>query len=70
MFLSLLQGNNEYSNCMDEINFSASKGFAGYCVSTGEVVNVADAYQDDRFNRCQTQTDRCHKIFSRCSPDR
>ena len=46
----ICQGNS-FSNCMDEINFSCSKGFAGYCVETGEVVNVPDAYADDRFNR-------------------
>ena len=34
-----------------EIRFPANRGIAGYVVSTGEVCNIVDAYQDARFNR-------------------
>ncbi|MBK9166077.1 MAG: sigma 54-interacting transcriptional regulator [Bryobacterales bacterium] len=35
----------------DEIlRFSADKGIAGACTSTGQVINVRDAYNDRRFN--------------------
>ena len=27
------------------------KGVAGYVASTGEILNIPDAYQDARFNR-------------------
>jgi len=33
-----------------EIRFPASIGLAGHCATTGELVNVADAYQEPRFN--------------------
>jgi putative nucleotidyltransferase with HDIG domain len=33
-----------------EIRFPADKGIAGYVWKTGEVVNIPDAYKDDRFN--------------------
>lgn len=33
-----------------EIRFPAGKGLAGYVVKTGETLNIADAYSDDRFN--------------------
>lgn len=33
-----------------EIRFPADKGIAGYVASTGEVLNIPDAYQDPRFN--------------------
>ena len=33
-----------------EIRFPADKGLAGYVVKTGEPLNIADAYADDRFN--------------------
>ncbi|MHC4506400.1 MAG: GAF and HD-GYP domain-containing protein, partial [Planctomycetota bacterium] len=32
------------------LRFPASKGLAGSCARTGEVVNVPDAYEDERFN--------------------
>jgi len=32
------------------LRFPASKGLAGSCARTGEVVNVPDAYNDERFN--------------------
>src|ERR1043166_9179590 len=33
-----------------ELRFSESKGIAGHCVRTGELLNIPDAYQDSRFN--------------------
>ena len=33
-----------------EIRFPADKGLAGYVVKTGETLNIADAYNDPRFN--------------------
>lgn len=33
-----------------EIRFPADKGLAGYVVKTGESLNIADAYNDERFN--------------------
>jgi adenylate cyclase len=35
---------------MVDIRFSASKGIAGYVASTGQVVNISDAYTDPRFD--------------------
>ncbi len=35
---------------LKEIRFPATAGLAGHAVTYGEVVNVADAYEDDRFN--------------------
>lgn len=35
----------------EEIRFPADKGLAGYVVKTGETVNIADAYNDERFNK-------------------
>lgn len=35
---------------VQEIRFPASSGLAGYTARSGEVVNIADAYQDPRFN--------------------
>ena len=34
-----------------EIRFPADKGLAGYVVKTGETLNIADAYNDSRFNK-------------------
>ncbi|MCP5151504.1 MAG: GAF domain-containing protein [Ectothiorhodospiraceae bacterium] len=34
-----------------EIRFPADAGIAGACFASGEVVNIADAYEDSRFNR-------------------
>ena len=33
------------------IRFDIGRGLAGYAYATGETVNIADAYADDRFNR-------------------
>lgn len=35
----------------EEIRFPADKGLAGYVVKTGETLNIADAYNDRRFNK-------------------
>lgn len=35
---------------ISEIRFPSSTGMAGYTATTGEVLNVRDAYQDPRFN--------------------
>lgn len=35
---------------MTEIRFPVSKGLAGHVATTGEVVNIPDAYRDPRFN--------------------
>jgi len=34
----------------DEIRFPADKGIAGHVWKTGEIVNIPDAYKDNRFN--------------------
>ena len=34
-----------------EIRFPADKGLAGHVVTTGETINIKDAYDDDRFNK-------------------
>ena len=34
----------------NEIRFPADRGVAGSAVKTGQIINVPDAYQDDRFN--------------------
>ena len=34
----------------DEIRFPANAGIAGECFSSGSVINIADAYNDPRFN--------------------
>jgi adenylate cyclase len=34
-----------------QVRFSAHMGIAGHSFSTGEIINVADAYADPRFNR-------------------
>lgn len=34
-----------------EIRFSADRGIAGESIRTGDVINVADAYADERFNK-------------------
>lgn len=40
---------------MVDIRFSASKGIAGYVASTGQVVNISDAYTDPRFDPATDQ---------------
>ncbi|CAI9726207.1 3 3' [Octopus vulgaris] len=56
----------------NDIRFSINKGVAGYVASTGEILNIPDAYQDSRFNRDVdqktgyiTKTILCMPIFIR-----
>jgi adenylate cyclase len=35
----------------EQIRIPINMGIAGYVVSTGEVLNIPEAYEDDRFNR-------------------
>ncbi|XP_014663582.1 PREDICTED: LOW QUALITY PROTEIN: probable 3',5'-cyclic phosphodiesterase pde-5, partial [Priapulus caudatus] len=57
-----------------EIRFPLDKGVAGYVASTGNTLNIKDAYQDDRFNRdvdtqtgYRTKTLLCMPIYIRGS---
>ena len=45
------QGPGETTNVTQEIRFPKSKGIAGYVATTGETLNITDAYEDERFNR-------------------
>lgn len=48
---------NEVSyRCTNIVRFPMDKGVAGHVASTGEVLNIKDAYSDNRFNRYETQT--------------
>ena len=54
----------------NEIRFSRSKGIAGHVATTGETLNIPDAYLDPRFNRdvdiqtgYKTRTILCMPIF-------
>ena len=44
---------DELWSMQGEVNlrFPASKGLAGQCLKTGEVINIPEAYEDDRFNQ-------------------
>lgn len=60
------------SNLQKEIRFPKNKGVAGYVASTGETLNITDAYHDERFNReidiqtgYTTNTLLCMPIFIR-----
>ena len=35
----------------EEIRFPEGKGLVGYVIKTGETINIADAYNDERFNK-------------------
>ncbi|KAJ8306218.1 hypothetical protein KUTeg_016763 [Tegillarca granosa] len=57
-----------------EIRFPMDKGVAGHVASTGHILNIPDAYMDDRFNRnvdlqtgYRTQTLLCMPIYIRGS---
>ncbi|XP_071807171.1 probable 3',5'-cyclic phosphodiesterase pde-5 isoform X1 [Asterias amurensis] len=59
-------------NQQKEIRFSMDKGVAGHVASTGQVLNIPDAYLDDRFNRevdqqtgYVTKTILCMPIYNR-----
>lgn len=43
-----LWSHNEHGE--EQIRFSADKGIAGHVVTTGRVLNIPDAYADERFN--------------------
>ena len=54
------------------VRFGMDKGVAGHVASTGEVLNILDAYADPRFNRAvdlqtgyKTNTILCMPIFIR-----
>lgn len=58
----------------EEIRFPLGTGFAGQCALTGEVLNIVDAYGDERFNRnvdqltgYKTETILCMPILIRGS---
>lgn len=60
------------SNLQKEIRFPKTKGVAGHVATTGETLNIADAYHDERFNReidlqtgYTTTTLLCMPIFIR-----
>eukprot|EP01035_Chromulina_nebulosa_P017515 gene17515-23076_t len=53
------------------LKFSVDTGIAGYCILTGESLNIKDAYADSRFNRAvdkktgfKTNTILCQPIYS------
>ena len=57
---------------LKEIRFPAGRGLAGHAARTGEVVNVADAYEDPRFNAdfdrasgLRTRSVLCMPVFDR-----
>uniref|UniRef100_A0A0A9XJX4 Phosphodiesterase n=1 Tax=Lygus hesperus TaxID=30085 RepID=A0A0A9XJX4_LYGHE len=51
-----------------EIRFSVGKGIAGQVARTGEVLNIADAYSDPRFNRTVDQLTGYHTKTILCMP--
>ncbi|XP_032242286.1 probable 3',5'-cyclic phosphodiesterase pde-5 isoform X2 [Nematostella vectensis] len=60
------------SQLQKEIRFPKTKGVAGYVATSGETLNISDAYHDDRFNReidiqtgYTTRTLLCMPIFIR-----
>ncbi|XP_071837801.1 probable 3',5'-cyclic phosphodiesterase pde-5 isoform X3 [Apostichopus japonicus] len=72
-------GNGLGNQMMDEqdqkeIRFPMAKGVAGHVASTGEILSIPDAYQDQRFNRdvdlqtgYKTKTILCMPIYNRGS---
>ncbi|XP_074640630.1 putative 3',5'-cyclic phosphodiesterase pde-5 isoform X4 [Tubulanus polymorphus] len=61
-------------DCGKEIRFPIDKGIAGHVASTGQTLNIPDAYQDERFNRdvdlqtgYTTNTILCMPIYIRGS---
>lgn len=36
---------------LEEIRFPADKGIGGFCAQSNQIINVADAYADERFNQ-------------------
>uniref|UniRef100_A0A915PFD0 Phosphodiesterase n=1 Tax=Setaria digitata TaxID=48799 RepID=A0A915PFD0_9BILA len=58
----------------EEIRFSANKGISGYVATTGQVLNIENAYEDPRFNKevdqktgYRTRNILCMPIFIRKS---
>ncbi|XP_048577494.1 cAMP and cAMP-inhibited cGMP 3',5'-cyclic phosphodiesterase 10A isoform X2 [Nematostella vectensis] len=53
LFANLFDDGNEDGSfrCGNEIRFPVSKGIAGYVACTGSILNIRDAYRDERFNR-------------------
>ena len=51
-----------------EIRFPADKGLAGYVVKTGETLNIADAYNDKRFNKDVDSKTGYHTKTILCMP--
>uniref|UniRef100_A0A6A7G776 Phosphodiesterase n=1 Tax=Hirondellea gigas TaxID=1518452 RepID=A0A6A7G776_9CRUS len=48
-------GDEEQSKATEEIRFPVGTGIAGIVAQNGEVLNIPDAYADDRFNRSVDQ---------------
>lgn len=45
-----IHADEPFSNHFNPIRFPNVTGIAGYCLQTGESLNIEDAYQDPRFN--------------------
>uniref|UniRef100_A0A1B6CTP1 Phosphodiesterase n=1 Tax=Clastoptera arizonana TaxID=38151 RepID=A0A1B6CTP1_9HEMI len=62
------EGDSDSGRSHTEIRFSVSKGIAGQVARTGEVLNIADAYSDPRFNRTVDQLTGYHTKSILCMP--
>ncbi len=51
-----------------EIRFSFDKGLAGHCVKTGTVLNIPDAYEDNRFDRAHDRATGFRTRSVLCAP--
>ncbi|OXA56283.1 hypothetical protein Fcan01_10060 [Folsomia candida] len=51
-----------------EIRFSIGTGIAGQVAATGQVLNISDAYADERFNRAVDQVTGYHTKSILCMP--
>ncbi|KAL8606518.1 hypothetical protein ACOMHN_037749 [Nucella lapillus] len=65
-------GADDQTRVQQEIRFPMDKGVAGHVASTGEILNIPDAYSDSRFNRdvdlqtgYRTKTILCMPIYIR-----
>ncbi|KAL8582930.1 hypothetical protein ACOMHN_006474 [Nucella lapillus] len=65
-------GSNNDTTVTHEIRFPMDKGVAGHVATTGEILNIPDAYADNRFNRdvdlqtgYRTKTILCMPIYIR-----
>ncbi len=52
----------------EEIRFPEGRGLVGYTIATGETVNIADAYSDDRFNKDIDKQTGYHTKTILCMP--